>query len=137
MATRNGARPTGYAGEIGALLPGMKADMILVDLEAMLEDPCMLPGFDMGEVLIRRGFGRYTDTVVVNGEKIMEHRKLLKIDVDALFEEVREQTGHGRTQVQLDNEAFLNRIKPYYQAWYNSWLEEIELKPFYQFNSRY
>lgn len=137
LATRNGARPTGYAGEIGALLPGMKADMILVDLEAMLEDPCMLPGFDMGEVLIRRGFGRYTDTVVVNGEKIMEHRKLLKIDVDALFEEVREQTGHGRTQVQLDNEAFLNRIKPYYQAWYNSWLEEIELKPFYQFNSRY
>lgn len=136
LATRNGARPTGYDGEIGALVPGMKADMILVNLKEMLEQPCMLPGFDMGEVLLRRGFGRYTDTVLVGGEKIMEQGKLLKIDVEALYEEVREQVSHGRTQAQLDNEAFLNRIKPYYQAWYNGWLKDVELEPFYRFNSR-
>lgn len=135
LATRNGARPTGYAGQIGALRPGMQADMILVNLEEMLEEPCMLPGFDMGEVLLRRGFGRYTDTVIVAGEKIMEGRRLLKIDVDALYQEVREQAARGRTQAQLDNEAFLNRIRPYYQAWYNSWLQDVELEPFYRFNS--
>lgn len=135
LATRNGARPTGYAGEIGALLPGMKADMILVDLEEMLDDPCMLPGFDMGEVLLRRGLGRHTDTVIVAGEVIMEHRELLKIDVDALYREVREQVAHGRTRAQLDNEAFLERIRPYYQAWYDSWTDGMELEPFYRFNS--
>ena len=43
---------------------------------------------------------------------------------------------HGRTQAQLDREAFLERIRPYYQAWYNSWLENVELDPFYHFNSR-
>lgn len=136
LATVNGARPTGFAGEIGALRPGMKADMILVNTQEILNVPCMLPGFDMGEVVLRRGLGRYTDTVIVGGEKIMEHRKLLKIDLEALYQEVREQVSHGRTQAQLDREAFLERIRPYYQAWYNSWLENVELDPFYRFNSR-
>ena len=136
LATVNGARPTGFAGEIGALRPGMKADMILVNTQEILNAPCMLPGFDMGEVVLRRGLGRYTDTVIVGGEKIMEHRKLLKIDLEALYQEVREQVSHGRTQAQLDREAFLERIRPYYQAWYNSWLENVELDPFYRFNSR-
>ena len=53
-----------------------------------------------------------------------------------LYQEVREQVSHGRTQAQLDREAFLERIRPYYQAWYNSWLENVELDPFYRFNSR-
>jgi len=30
--TLNGARAVGFGGQIGALKPGMKADMILVDL---------------------------------------------------------------------------------------------------------
>ena len=55
---------------------------------------------------------------------------------EALYQEEREQVSHGRTQAQLDREAFLERIRPYYQAWYNSWLENVELDPFYHFNSR-
>ena len=136
LATRNGSRPTGYEGEIGALVPGMQADLILVDLNEILDAPCMLPGYDMGEVLVRRGLGRYVNTVVIGGEKIMENRKLLTLDEEALYQEVREQAAAGRTQAQLENEAFLSRIKPYYQAWYNGWLKDISLDPFYAYNSR-
>ena len=135
LATRNGARPTGFEGCIGALVPGMEADLILVDMKEMVE-PCLLPGTDLGEVVIRRGLGRYVDTVVIGGRKVMEGRKILTIDVDALYEEVRQEAAAGRTQAQLDNEAFLNKIRPYYQAWYNGWLKQLKLEPFYVFNSR-
>lgn len=136
LATRNGARPTDFAGEIGALVPGLKADLILVDLKEMLEQPCMLPGFDMGEVLLRRGLGRHVDTVMVDGQVVMRGRKLLTIDLEALYQQVREEAAAGRTQAQLDNQAFLEKIRPYYQNWYNGWLEELELDPFYVYNSK-
>jgi cytosine/adenosine deaminase-related metal-dependent hydrolase len=38
MGTVNAARVCGFGGEIGELKPGMKADMILVDLEEALDD---------------------------------------------------------------------------------------------------
>jgi len=114
----------------------MEADMILVDLKEMLQEPCVLPGFDMGEVLLRRGLGRQVDTVVIGGKKVMEGRRLLTVDVEALYEEVRGQAAAGRTPAQLENEAFLERLRPYYQAWYEGWLKDVELEPFYLFNSR-
>ena len=136
MATINGARPTGFSGEIGSLKKGMEADLILVGLKEILEDPCMLSGFDMGEALIRRGLGRYVDTVVIGGDIVMEGRKFRTIDTDALYQEVREEAACGRTEAQLKNEAFMNRIRPYYQSWYNSWLKDLKLDPYYVMNSR-
>ncbi len=135
MATRKGARPTGFENEIGALEVGKKADAILVDMTEMTE-PCILPGTDLGEVVLRRALGRHVDTVVIGGKKVMEHRKLLTIDLEALYEEVRQQAAAGRTAAQLENEAFLEKIRPYYQAWYEGWLKEVKLEPFYLFNSR-
>ncbi len=96
----------------------------------------MLPGVDIGEALIRRGLGRYVDTVMIGGELVMENRKFLKIDIDALYREVREEVSFGRTQAQLDNEAFMDRIRPYYQKWYNEWLADLKLEPYYVMNSR-
>ena len=96
----------------------------------------MLSGFDMGEALIRRGLGRYVDTVVIGGDIVMEGRKFRTIDTDALYQEVREEAACGRTEAQLKNEAFMNRIRPYYQSWYNSWLKDLKLDPYYVMNSR-
>jgi cytosine/adenosine deaminase-related metal-dependent hydrolase len=39
IATLNGAKATGFAGEVGALVPGMKGDAILVDLDRVARDP--------------------------------------------------------------------------------------------------
>ncbi len=136
IATVNGAAPSGFRDEVGMIRQGMEADLILVDLKEMLEDPCMLPGVDIGEALIRRGLGRYVDTVMIGGELVMENRKFLKIDIDALYREVREEVSFGRTQAQLDNEAFMDRIRPYYQKWYNEWLADLKLEPYYVMNSR-
>ena len=101
-----------------------------------MTEPCILPGTDLGEVVLRRALGRHVDTVVIGGKKVMEHRRLLTIDLEALYEEVRQQAAAGRTAAQLENEAFLEKIRPYYQAWYEGWLKEVKLEPFYLFNSR-
>jgi 5-methylthioadenosine/S-adenosylhomocysteine deaminase len=39
IATVNGAKATGFADEVGALVPGMKGDAILVDLDRVARDP--------------------------------------------------------------------------------------------------
>jgi hypothetical protein len=39
IATLNGAKATGFADEVGALVPGMKGDAILVDLGRVARDP--------------------------------------------------------------------------------------------------
>ena len=83
---------------------------------------------------LRRG-GRIPDGVAAAGAKL-DVKPMLTIDLEALYEEVRQQAAAGRTAAQLENEAFLEKIRPYYQAWYEGWLKEVKLEPFYLFNSR-
>ncbi len=66
----------------------------------------------------------------------MEGRKILTIDTDALYQEVREEAACGRTESQLKNEAFMNRIRPCYQQWYNDRLKDLRLEPYYIMNSK-
>lgn len=137
IATRNGAAPCGFAGEIGALEVGMAADVILVDMEEILNDPWTAPGASIPWLFVRRALGRHVNTVVIDGEVVMEDRVIKTIDVEALFDEVRKVAAAGRSPQQLENEAFLQKIKPYYQAWYNDWLKDLKLEGWYSLNSKY
>ena len=66
----------------------------------------------------------------------MKDRKILTIDVESLYQEVRDQANKGKTEDQIRYCELLYKIKPYYQNWYNSWLKDLELTPFYKMNSR-
>ena len=67
----------------------------------------------------------------------MDQREMLTVNTEALYREVREQAERGMTQDQVKYRELLNRIKPYYQEWYNNWLRDLKLTPFYNMNSRY
>jgi 5-methylthioadenosine/S-adenosylhomocysteine deaminase len=135
MGTVNAARVCGFQGEIGALLPGMKADMILLDLEEMMNDPYMSPVLPIEEVFIHRAKGSHVDTVIVGGQVVMENREIRTVDVAALYAEVRQQASRGITREQRELAETLQRIKPYYQKWYEGWTD-YEYQPFYTLNSR-
>jgi cytosine/adenosine deaminase-related metal-dependent hydrolase len=47
IATLNGAKASGFGDEVGALVPGMKGDAILVDLDRVARDPWIDPEFDI------------------------------------------------------------------------------------------
>ena len=136
IATHNGAKPTGYANEIGILEPGMQADVILIDMDEIMNEPWVSPDCSIANLLVHRGLGHHVNTAIIGGSLVMDQRKILTIDVDSLYEEVRRQANRGRTPDQVRYRELLYRIKPYYQNWYNAWLKDIELSPFYKMNSR-
>jgi 5-methylthioadenosine/S-adenosylhomocysteine deaminase len=137
IAIQNGAKPTGYEGEIGALRPGMQADVILVDLDEILYRPWVSPDCSIANLFVHRALGRHVNTVIIGGDIVMDQREMLTVNTEALYREVREQAERGMTQDQVKYRELLNRIKPYYQEWYNNWLRDLKLTPFYNMNSRY
>ena len=136
IATLNGALVCGFEGVSGALLPGMKADAVLVDLARVENEPWLDPRSDIVEAFVQRAMGSDVDTVVINGRVAMEERRLKMLDVDALFREVREFCAKGLPEEHRQRAEMLARIKPYAQKWYAGWAEPMVREPFYRVNSR-
>ena len=134
MGTTNGARALGFEGQVGALRPGWKADLILVDLDRVLDDPWCSPDLGIAEAFIHRATGRDVHTVVVGGKIVVESRKALTIDVATLYREIRK-AARGIGPAQRRRAEMLHRLKPYYQDWYDAWLPG-SADPFYVTNSR-
>lgn len=72
MATVNGARTLGLDNEIGQLKPGLKADMIVMDLQ----QPHMIPRYDIIANIVYSAQASDVDTVIINGKIIMEAREI-------------------------------------------------------------
>jgi cytosine/adenosine deaminase-related metal-dependent hydrolase len=134
MGTLNGARALGFAGRLGALTPGMKADAILVDLDRVLDDPWLTDELDIVEAFLHRAMGADVATAVVGGRVIMEDRKFSTVDVAVLYREIRSAV-RAISDEQRRRAEMLQRLKPYYQHWYDDWLGG-ETRPFYVLNSR-
>jgi len=83
-ATVNGARALGR-NDIGKLKVGNKADVIIVDLD----DYNLVPTRDPIKVLVNCGSGCNVNTTIVNGEVLMQDRKLLKISERKIIEEAK------------------------------------------------
>jgi cytosine/adenosine deaminase-related metal-dependent hydrolase len=134
MGTTNGARALGFEGTVGALQPGWKADLIVVDLDRVLDDPWCSPDLGIAEAFIHRAIGRDVDTVVVGGKVVVENRTARTLDVAALYREIRK-AARGIGPAQRRHAEMLQQLKPYYQDWYDAWLPS-GIDPFYVSNSR-
>src|SRR5215470_8825020 len=135
MGTINGARALGFAGQVGALAPGMKADMILVDLDRVLRDPWLTADLPIAEAFVHRAMGEDVHTAIVGGRVVVEDRRPTTFDVEALYREIRKAARHIPPR-QRRHAEMLQRLKPYYQAWYNAWLTPDDIKPYYVLNHR-
>jgi 5-methylthioadenosine/S-adenosylhomocysteine deaminase len=83
-ATLGNARTAGLENRLGALRPGYKADMVLIDLA----DVSYLPYNSAARQLVYTEAGRGVETVIVDRRLIMKDRKVISIDEDALRQEV-------------------------------------------------
>jgi 5-methylthioadenosine/S-adenosylhomocysteine deaminase len=83
-ATVGGARTAGLEGRIGALKPGMAADLSIVDLT----DPSFVPLNSVARQLVFTEAGRAVETVILDGRVVVRDRKITTIDERALREEV-------------------------------------------------
>lgn len=86
MATANGAKAIGFGAETGVLAKGMKADIILIDTDK----PHFYPLNDPMAAAVYSAQGADVDTVIVNGQVLMENRILTTIDLELVKYKVKE-----------------------------------------------
>ncbi len=97
LAMRGGARAVGQGDRFGALEPGMRADIVLIDLSGV---HCR-PLHDPRAALVYSARASDVRTVIVDGRVLMREGRLTTIDVPALLGEIDERvarlldTSHG------------------------------------------
>jgi cytosine/adenosine deaminase-related metal-dependent hydrolase len=85
MATINGAKALGWEDKTGSLEVGKRADMILINMDA----PHLTPAPDPVSTIVYAAHGTDVDTVVIDGQIVMQNRKVLTLDEEAIKEEAR------------------------------------------------
>jgi 5-methylthioadenosine/S-adenosylhomocysteine deaminase len=86
MATRNGARALGH--ETGQLVPGAKADIILVETNSVEFTPLLRDtATHITSHLVFAANGSAVDTTIVDGTVLMRGRQLLTVDEDRIVRE--------------------------------------------------
>ena len=83
---RGGARAQGRQGQLGAVEPGMLADLALVDLHTVAFTPLN----DLREQLVHGEDGRDVVLTMVAGRVVAEHGRVTSVDQDAILDEARE-----------------------------------------------
>ncbi len=85
-ATQGGARTALLDGDIGALEPGYRADLVVLNLM----DPSFVPLNSAVRQLVYSEAGRAVETVVVDGRVVLREGKLETMDEAAILREVEE-----------------------------------------------
>jgi 5-methylthioadenosine/S-adenosylhomocysteine deaminase len=89
MATRNGADALGH--QTGRLVPGRKADLILVNLNSQMFTPLMPENADhLFSHLVFAANGSCVDTSIIDGKIVMEDRQLTTVDEQKVLREANE-----------------------------------------------
>jgi len=109
-ATVGGARSACLDGKTGSLEVGMKADMLILDLNSI----AFTPRNDLARHLVYSENGSSLTHVIVNGEVMAEDGRCLRVDEAALLAELRDEMprfleGHART------EALNRQFQPYFE----------------------
>jgi 5-methylthioadenosine/S-adenosylhomocysteine deaminase len=86
LATRGSAKVLGLEGLIGALRPGLKADIVVLDLD----QPHLTPLYDPYSHLVYAAGGGDVQTVVVHGHVVVQDRKILTFDLNETLARSRE-----------------------------------------------
>jgi len=94
MATIGGARALGRAHLCGTLEVGKSADIILL----RLDEPHMIPLNDVFSAVVFSAKSSDVDTVLCDGEILMEQRRLLTIDIEQLTKEIQSRWNHIQRQ---------------------------------------
>ena len=135
MGTVNAAKSVGMQGLIGAIRPGMLADVIVMDLDEVENKPCVAPGADPLKTLIHRAMGRFVTDVFVDGRRVIADGKCTTIDTEALYREVRDFVSKGLPEEKRRYAEKMAQLKPYMQAWCTP-MQDWTRDPYYLVNSR-
>jgi guanine deaminase len=132
MATTAGARAAGFEGKIGAISPGYRADLTLLDLKTTAFRP-------LNNALTQLIFcesGSSVRSVVIDGAIVLDNGRLTSVNEGALLDEVGELGERIAAEAQRSG-TLARRLEPYLrQALFNSDRREVEFNRFTSFAYR-
>lgn len=85
MATINGAKLLGLEKEVGSIDEGKKADLIIINNIANIDNIKTIPNNNIISNLVYNTDGRRVETTIINGEILMENRKIKFIDSEKII----------------------------------------------------
>ena len=85
MATINGAKAMGIEDQAGSIEVGKRADFIVIDMDK----PHLTPAPDPVSTIVYAAHGSDVDTVVIDGQLVMEKRKVLTLEEESILDEAR------------------------------------------------
>ena len=135
MSTDNGANLIGFKGEIGRLEPGYKADIVLLDVKNMTY-PYTYDEHDPIDILLYRGGGRYVDTVLVQGEIVLEKGRPTKVDEVHITNKLAEFASQRPSKKVKDLRDALAEVRHETAHFFSGWTNKIDYDPYYIFNSK-
>ena len=87
MATINGAKMLGLDSKIGSIEEGKYADLIIINMDENIDNITMVPNLNAISNIVYNATGRNVETTIVNGQILMENRKIKHINTTEIFEE--------------------------------------------------
>ena len=89
MATINGARVFGLEDKIGSIEIGKSADIILIDADQPHMAPLRIKNREnIGSAVVFCATGRDVSDVIINGNHLVQNKKLITIDVNEIIQRV-------------------------------------------------
>ena len=134
LATANAARPTSLQGKIGTIDKGHFADLVLLDLDSMTE-PYTDPGINVVDTLVYRGKASHVDTVIIQGEVVVQGGTFIKIDKAEVLREIGEQFARPMEAQALEAKKLAQGLTPFVEEFYKDW-GKADVSPYYGYNSR-
>jgi len=119
MATASGARALGMQDAIGSIEVGKRADIVLLDLNEHAFTPLNNPVHQ----LVYSEAGSSVDTVLVNGNVVMENKEFVNLDEKALLQEARE-IGLSLRKEHQKAKQWADELRPYLERMYWRCLEQ-------------
>jgi 5-methylthioadenosine/S-adenosylhomocysteine deaminase len=120
-ATLGGARSAGLGAEIGAVKPGMKADLSILDLRHLT----FVPLNSVARQVVYTEAGASVDTVLVDGRVVVEGRRLATIDQDELRQSVEIVMRDLRKDIATVEQRIAKLYPFLMEAWRKSWADDI------------
>ncbi|HEY9762124.1 MAG TPA: amidohydrolase family protein [Trichocoleus sp.] len=132
MATQGSAKLLLKENTLGQIAPGYKADLVLVKCDRITW-PWLAPEADPLHVVLMRARAADVDTVLINGQIVLQAGQPTQFDLQAVGQAIAEQLNAASDRDQY--RALAEAVRPHLKRWYADW-EVFPLTTYTAFNSR-
>jgi len=134
MATENGARSVGFGDEIGSIDVGKRADMVVIDYEA-LAGPYLSADTDPVAALIHRAKTQHVRATMIEGRVVYRDGAFTFVDRDAAMNALAADLDRPATESERVRGELSRKLLPHLKAFYRDWDMPFG-EPWYRLNGR-